>query len=109
LYLETGNHEIITTQPINGLIEGSYVYLLVRDTGIGMTAEVQAHIFEPFYTTKEPGNGTGLGLATTFSIIQQSGGWITVESSLSNGSTFQVYLPCIKPATDEHAKNPFAY
>jgi PAS domain S-box-containing protein len=101
LYLETGNHEITTTQPITGLTEGSYVYLLVRDTGVGMAAEVQAHIFEPFYTTKELGNGTGLGLATTFGIIQQSGGWITVESSLGNGSTFRVYLPHIKPATDE--------
>jgi PAS domain S-box-containing protein len=107
LYLETGNHEITTTQPINGLTEGSYVYLLVRDTGIGMTAEVQARIFEPFYTTKELGNGTGLGLATTFGIIQQSGGWITVESMPDHGSTFRVYLPHIKPAIDEPIPEPY--
>jgi len=79
---------------------GAYTVLTVRDSGTGMSHEVQNHIFEPFYTTKKPGKGTGLGLAIVYGVVKQTGGWITVCSEPNRGTSFEIYFPRAERGTE---------
>jgi signal transduction histidine kinase len=80
---------------IPGLKTGSYLKLSVKDSGEGIHPEVQQHIFNPYFTTKEKGEGTGLGLAVVQGIVKSNKGAVTVESEVGKGTAFHVYLPTI--------------
>jgi PAS domain S-box-containing protein len=108
LEVEVQNTEIDLAQK-NDVIDleiGSYVKLSVRDTGYGMTSDVIDRIFDPYFTTKEKGVGTGLGLAVVHGIVKKCGGAIRVESELGKGTTFHIYLPKVDMTASINTEAP---
>ncbi|HTP77826.1 MAG TPA: ATP-binding protein [Rhizomicrobium sp.] len=101
--IRTAN-EVVTTPSALGtaiMPAGEYVRIDVADTGVGIPKEHLGKIFDPFFTTKPVGQGTGLGLATVYGIVKQSGGFITVDSEIGKGTTFRIFLP--RHRVDENA------
>ena len=93
--IETANRILddVFVRENKGAVIGSYIMIAVKDSGMGMSEECIRRIFEPFFCTKELGNGSGLGLATVYGIVKQSGGYIQVQSEIGIGSEFRVFLP----------------
>ena len=107
LTLETSDTVLTEAEArrFHGAEAGRYVLLSIRDAGTGMSEETKSHVFEPFFTTKPMGQGTGLGLATVYGIVKQSGGHIQVETAPGQGTTFRILFPL---STEELAQeSPF--
>jgi PAS domain S-box-containing protein len=92
------------TMPDSSMQPGQYVVLTVADTGTGISEDITHKIFEPFYTTKEQGQGTGMGLAVVFGIVKECEGAITVESAVGKGSTFKVFFHAVEPVAEENTR-----
>jgi nitrogen-specific signal transduction histidine kinase len=82
---------------------GTYVCIVVNDTGTGIPSDIREKIFEPFFTTKEIGKGTGLGLSTTLAIVKSHEGFINLESDVGKGTTFRIYIPATGTTSSEAA------
>jgi len=107
ILIQTENISIKNKIPVEGteLNPGEYILLIIQDTGEGIPSAVLDKIFEPFFTTKDTGKGTGLGLATVYGIIRQSGGNISVNSTLNQGTEFRIFLPRIKEKVHVSSSN----
>jgi CheY-like chemotaxis protein len=93
LTISLNNAELGGTDAPSGVTPGNYVLVSVADTGVGITPEQLDRVFEPFYTTKEVGRGTGLGLSQVYGFVEQSGGHVHIESAVGAGTTVRIYLP----------------
>jgi len=103
LTISTRNHQVAVEESdsLLGLRPGEHVEIAVRDTGMGMDEETRRHVFEPFYTTKEVGEGSGLGMATVYGVVRQSGGSVVIDSRPGEGTSIHVYLPRVDPPGHE--------
>jgi CheY-like chemotaxis protein len=110
LSLTTGNVRIddAMTDGAEQLAPGDYATIAVTDTGVGMSEETKAHLFEPFFTTKDVRQGSGLGLATSYGIVRQSGGHIEVKSQAGCGTTVTIYIPKVPAPPKPGYKKPNA-
>jgi signal transduction histidine kinase len=108
LVIETADatlgHDRLTSEGLT-LPPGNYVMLLVNDSGTGMDDATRARAFEPFFTTKPKGKGTGLGLATVYGIVDQSGGQISLDTAPGRGTTFRIYLPVTTAQHEERKRS----
>jgi two-component system cell cycle sensor histidine kinase/response regulator CckA len=96
LYVRTHNHTTMAEEPLSNeevLPPGDWITIAIKDSGTGIKPDVLSHIFEPFFSTKDVGAGTGLGLATVHGIVHQTGGYISVRTMVGKGTTFTIYLP----------------
>ncbi len=113
--MRDGGHITLSTQSVSldeeflkthsDVEPGLYVHISIQDTGEGMAPETMNKIFDPFFTTKPEGQGTGLGLSTTYGIVKQHSGFINVSSILGEGTTFDIYLPLVRNAIIDKNKN----
>jgi PAS domain S-box-containing protein len=107
LVISTANARFDSEGAPPGCQPGAYVKLIVADTGAGMSEDTMRHLFEPFFTTKPSGLGTGLGLATVYAIVKQSGGCIHVDSEPGRGCRFEIHLPCAVGPAEPVSPPPF--
>jgi PAS domain S-box-containing protein len=105
LTVETSNETVVDRPAFDGtpIRPGDYVVMAVADTGVGMEPDVRARMFEPFFSTKAAGTGTGLGLAVVFGVVKQSGGFIGVETTPGRGSIVKSYFPRVAGEAIQHA------
>jgi signal transduction histidine kinase/ActR/RegA family two-component response regulator len=96
------------TPPVPEMLPGNYINISIADTGIGIPLEIIPRIFDPYFTTKGQGEGTGLGLAVTHGVIKSHNGHIMVESEMGRGTSFHIYFPAIKQERDLSAAEPAA-